>query len=211
MCIWSLHGGIFNVTVQSYIWTISCFTSSISCTACWKSIYTLGQIYYKMMLTGNDLGVKRRAMTHVVKTSSLSNRHSFLCSFLPGRIPQLPLIPALHMWHWLSAEREIRGKDDKSILQITRLCVYYSELEHDIESSSMLVFLASFFFPSEKENTTAKWKYREKKRKAIIIAEDEEREWVPNRNSHLLIFICPQMRARQTLVLLSRTCQQLFQ
>lgn len=151
LCIWSLHGGIFNVTVQSYIWTISCFTSSISCTACWKSIYTLGQIYYKMMLTGNYLGVKRRAMTHVVKTSSLSNRHSFLCSFLPGRIPQLPLIPALHMWHWLCAEREIRGKDDKSILQITRLCVYYSELEHDIESSSMLVFLASFFFLQKKK------------------------------------------------------------
>lgn len=44
------------------------------------------------------------------------------------------------MWHSLCAEREIRGKDDKGILQITRLCVYYSELEHDIQSSSMQGF-----------------------------------------------------------------------
>lgn len=60
------------------------------------------------------------------------------------------------MWHSLCAEREIRGEDDKSILQITRLYVYYSELEHDIQSSSMLVLLQK----KKKENTTVDWKYR---------------------------------------------------
>ena len=58
------------------------------------------------------------------------------------------------MWRSLCAEREIRGKDDKSILQITRLCVYYSELEHGIQSSSMLAAF-SFFLSSE-------WKKKKK-------------------------------------------------
>lgn len=86
------------------------------------------------------------------------------------------MIPALHMWQSLCAEREIRGKDDKSILQITRLCVYYSELEQDILSSSMLVSSAFFSYLEEekkkkkKENTTVSWS---EERKAIIVEEGE--------------------------------------
>lgn len=60
----------------------------------------------------------------------------------------------------LCAEKEIRGNDDKSIVLITRLCVYYSELEIDIQSSALLFGLVLFFG----ENTTVYWKYRVKKK-----------------------------------------------
>lgn len=64
------------------------------------------------------------------------------------------------MWHSHCASGEIRGEDDKSIRQITRLCVYYSEHEHGIRSARF------FFRGGEKkkkgENTTANFKYRVK-------------------------------------------------
>lgn len=84
------------------------------------------------------------------------------------------------MWHPLCAEGEIRGKDDKSILQITRLCVYYSELEHGIQSSSFLLLV--FSFSSEKKKRKKERKYHSRlqvqseTRKAIITVKDEERE-----------------------------------
>lgn len=61
------------------------------------------------------------------------------------------------MWHSRCAAGEIRGEDDKSTRQITRLCVYYSGHEHGIHS-------ARFFF-REGKNTTAGFKYRVKNKK----------------------------------------------
>lgn len=75
------------------------------------------------------------------------------------------------MWHTLCAEGEIRGEDDKSILQITRLCVYYSELEHGIQSSSMLVAFGLRHYQIPQQTTSTEWK-----RKAIITEKDEDRE-----------------------------------
>lgn len=81
------------------------------------------------------------------------------------------------MWHSLYAEGEIRGKDDKSILQITRLCVYYSELEHSVQQ---LFAFAFFFFSREKKKKERKYHSRlqvqSETRKAIITVKDEERE-----------------------------------
>lgn len=113
----------------------------ISCTACCESLFPLKWCELIIIWVWNEARTDRQSEQPSLILVFIFTRDAFH-GFL--------LIPALHMWRSLCAEREIRGKDDKSILQITRLCVYYSELEHDIQSSSMLAAFG-FFFPSEKK------------------------------------------------------------
>ncbi len=89
------------------------------------------------MWTKCYLGVKWGVMSYIVRLAVWATVIHFCVHFYPDAFHGFLLMPALHMWHSLCTEREIRGKDDKSILQITRLCVYYSELEHGIQSGSM--------------------------------------------------------------------------
>lgn len=86
-------------------------------------------------------------------------------------------------------KKENGRKDDKSILQITRLYFYYSEFQYDIQFSSKLVFLAFFLCFRKRRKYHNRLEVQSEK-KAIIIVKAEEREWLPIRNSHLLIFIC---------------------
>lgn len=67
---------------------------------------------------------------------------------LQFELSHIPLSPSLCPRRSVCAEGEIRGKDDKSILQITRPCVYYSELRLGIQSGSTLdaFWFASFLF-----------------------------------------------------------------
>lgn len=146
-------------------------------------------VCYKILSLGVKYKVRQADWAHTIH---------FFVFILPWCIPQLPLIPALHMWQSLCAEREIRGKDDKSILQITRLCVYYSELEHDILSSSMQVVQLFFLILREKKKEKTREKRKRKyhsqlkwKKKGHNCSWGWRGRVSPIRNSHLLIFICP--------------------